>query len=710
MSRKTPTRLERQLNRKIYASAAVVILLVIVLHIPVQLLLVNNRVKSREAFMLDVVRHRHNVIAAELFLKKHFALKMRAEEMEVLFGPEERVDIMITGNESREIAMPATRHHLFSHDPIRGMLSLQHRLLINGEDIGRIRIDIHDVSLSLFGYWPLLASLIGVSLFALVVASILVRKTVRKKILRPLHQIVVALRDVQTPRDFDVRMTIHEDNEIGELATHVSDMFRRLTTAEEHHERDRHLVAVGHVASQVAHDIRSPLTALRVVAGHLAELPEEKRVMIRSAVQRIEDIAFDLSERHRGHLLEPIRGEQKKSAVPQLLSSLIEPLIFETRIQYRKHLDMRIESHLDARSYGLFAMIQPIEFKRVLSNLINNGVEAVHGAGEVSVSMVSRENKIVIQIHDAGHGIPAEVLPRLMQRGVSFGKTTGSGLGLYHARTTVEAWGGTLKLDSVVGKGTSVIMVLPQVSPPPWFVQTLEIPAGCTVVIVDDDASIHHVWEERFVALPMAEHNITTKHFSSSAAVTEWHHRHGHDDAIFLCDYELLNEDENGLDLIARLHIPHRTLLVTSRYEEDDIRARCAALGVKLIPKGLSAFVPITIGNTSTAQDLLCDCVLIDDDLLVHRVWSLQAKHVGKLVQTYVSGEMFYAAARQIDKTTPVYVDVKLGGQENGVDVAKQVYEMGFRDIFFTTGYTKDDVPDIPWIKGLVGKEPPWTI
>ena len=65
--------------------------------------------------------------------------------------------------------------------------------------------------------------------------------------------------------------------------------------------------------------------------------------------------------------------------------------------------------------------------------------------------------------------------------------------------------------------------------------------------------------------------------------------------ALFLMDYEISGSTESGLDLIETLGIQKQSILVTSRYEEKNIRERCESLGVRLIPKSMSGFVPIEI-------------------------------------------------------------------------------------------------------------------
>lgn len=66
-------------------------------------------------------------------------------------------------------------------------------------------------------------------------------------------------------------------------------------------------------------------------------------------------------------------------------------------------------------------------------------------------------------------------------------------------------------------------------------------------------------------------------------------------EAIYLCDYQLNHQNRNGLDVIEALSIQDRSILVTGHFEEREIRERCLAQGVRLIPKELIAFLPISV-------------------------------------------------------------------------------------------------------------------
>ncbi|MBI3535050.1 MAG: ATP-binding protein [Deltaproteobacteria bacterium] len=275
----------------------------------------------------------------------------------------------------------------------------------------------------------------------------------------------------------------------------------------------------------------------------------------------------------------------------QLIAAVLEPIISEKRIEYRSHLGLEIDFSVD-RAYGLCAKINLSDFKRVISNLINNAIEASVNQIRISVGIQPcLDNKVEIYIQDNGKGIPPEILARLGNRGETHGKVGGSGLGIFHAKTTVESWGGILKLESKLNFGTTVRIQLSKEKVPNWFMPGLNVPINGKVAILDDDSSIHHVWKDRFAKLD--NNKIELLHLSTPDQV-----RDSVSDKLisfFLMDYELLGFSENGLDLIEKLSLQNKSCLVTSRFEEESVLKRCQTLGVKLIPKSLAEFVPIEI-------------------------------------------------------------------------------------------------------------------
>lgn len=481
------------------------------------------------------------------------------------------------------------------------------------------------------------------------------------------------------------------------------------------HETLKRDSEVGKMASQVAHDIRSPLAALNMVTSDLSELPEETRIIVRSAVGRIKDIANSLLLNNRINS-ESAETNTLEDASTQLLPAIIDELVTEKRMQYRTKIGVEIDYELGTAGYGIFAKIQVAEFKRVLSNLINNSVESFRDEGTVSLTLEGSETHTKLIVKDNGSGIPIDVLPRLMQRGETHGKKGGSGLGLYHARTTCEAWGGNLVVESEVAKGTSIIITLPRAPAPHWFVPKLVIAAESTVVVLDDDTSIHQIWHGRFERANFFENGIKVHHFSTLQKIESWMRgglSYSHS-TIFLFDYELIGEKTSGLALIEKFQIANQSILVTSRYDDKIIRETCKRLGVKLIPKGMTGFVPVEIAAAGIAEQTpVIDAVLIDDDEIVHMTWRMSAKQAGCRFLGFYTADEFFKVAETIGLETPIYIDSFLGKNSRdvemrGEDVSLALSKMGFKSLYLATGLVPDHADKMTWLKAVRGKDAPF--
>ena len=490
--------------------------------------------------------------------------------------------------------------------------------------------------------------------------------------------------------------------------------------------------AMVNMAAQVSHDIRSPLTALNMAVAGLSSIPESERLIIRTSAQRIQDIANQLLKQSKVASLATVKAPET-SAIQRgsiMLAALVDSIVTEKRLQYRESLAIHIRGYWD-QGYGLFSRVDGSALARVVSNLINNSIEALSHSGEIRVKLFRGSESAVISVVDNGPGMSPEVLSRIGVRGVSFGKEgtqSGSGLGIYYAKSVVDEAGGQFEIFSTVGKGTEVRLSLPLERAPWWFVEKISLEPRMTIVSLDDDQSIHQVWATRFEQLQVSTKGI--KHFSyvSIEKFEQWFSTEKSKLCLFLVDFEFLGQKSDGLDVIEKLGISSVSILITSRYDDEKIRIRANRLGVKMVPKGLAPFVPFEFISQSVGLDGLTDAVissdkrevvqsstrirydlcLIDDDTsLIHPVWASVAKSRGLSIRLFSCPQEFLSAASVIDQSTPVYIDVSLGPNISGVDFAHEVFKLGFTEISLATGYEPESIDAPSFIRRIIGKDFP---
>lgn len=461
------------------------------------------------------------------------------------------------------------------------------------------------------------------------------------------------------------------------------------------------------LSKQVSHDIRSPLAALNMVIGDLDQVADDKRILIRNSVNRINDIANTLLTKSKNTDNELAQEVQMTT---ELIPSLIDSIVSEKRIQYRDKTGINIEADL-LNSYGAFALINAADLKRVISNLINNSVEASKTDHvTVIVTVNNHDNIIKIIIKDNGKGIPAAILSQLGLTTISFGKekdenNSGSGLGIFHAKKSIENSHGEMNIESAEGIGTTISISFPRASTPEWFVEKVIVHKKQTIVILDDDVTIHQAWQGRFDQL------VELVKFSSVSEFESWFNSQKNKatkELLFLFDYDLGKLSETGLDLIEKHHLQSQSILVTSRYEEPIIKIRADRLKLKIIPKGMIGLVAIEITSCEIEQinDLYTRC-LIDDDPLVRMTWEWAAKKDNIKLLTCNSAKSFQEQISKVNFETEIYIDIHLAEDVKGQEVAASLHDQGFKKLYFATGYEASAITDVPeYILGITGKNP----
>ena len=229
-------------------------------------------------------------------------------------------------------------------------------------------------------------------------------------------------------------------------------------------ERNRILTQL---ALEVSHDIRSPVAALETLEKQLpTEFPESHRELLKHALDRIQYITNQLLDSNRAQtrtLMLLKEGTSSKTFDSESsLDQLLRGLIAEKRLEYSKleGIQFAFESTVDTSSIQI--TLPSTELSRIVSNLINNSVEALNGHGVIRTTINrASSSQLEIAVSDNGKGMPPEVLSAVRKGPHSHGKAKGSGIGLQHARSRLESANGKLSIDSEPGNGTRVTLSLP---------------------------------------------------------------------------------------------------------------------------------------------------------------------------------------------------------------------------------------------------------
>ncbi|HET9424321.1 MAG TPA: ATP-binding protein [Gemmatimonadaceae bacterium] len=221
--------------------------------------------------------------------------------------------------------------------------------------------------------------------------------------------------------------------------------------------RAQRVLAWGEMARQVAHEIKNPLTPIRLGVQHLKRARSDARVDFDKVLD--DNVARILGEIDR--LDEIARAFSRYGSVPAERSpaeAIDVPAIVRDVVGLEQMgSGDDVTWSVTGADRPTFALARRDELKEVLLNVLENARHA--HARNVTIALTEDADSLLLRISDDGDGIPADVLPRVFEPHFST-RTSGSGLGLAISRQIIDGWGGEIGIESTPGKGTVVMVKL----------------------------------------------------------------------------------------------------------------------------------------------------------------------------------------------------------------------------------------------------------
>jgi signal transduction histidine kinase len=260
-----------------------------------------------------------------------------------------------------------------------------------------------------------------------------------------------------------VRLPEPQGDEFGELYASFNRMTRRLRRARIRERRTARVLAWGEVARQVAHEIKNPLTPIKLSIQHIRRAYRDGRPDFGSVLERnVDQILIEIDR------LSEIARVFSRYGAPADTAGALEPVdvagvVREALTLYRAG-DTGVRYGEDIEDGLPAASARADELKEVLFNLVENARDALDGGGSVVVRARRGDGRILLEVEDDGPGISETLLPRIFEPHFST-RSTGTGLGLAIVRRLVESWGGRVTADSRPGAGTMVRVEMPLAEP-----------------------------------------------------------------------------------------------------------------------------------------------------------------------------------------------------------------------------------------------------
>ena len=253
-------------------------------------------------------------------------------------------------------------------------------------------------------------------------------------------------------------LTWNSDDEIGLLIKEYNKMLENLEESKKALARSQKESAWREIARQVAHEIKNPLTPMKLTLQHLKRMMESDTTTrdniatrpINTLLHQINTLS-DIAESFSAFAKMPI-PESERFEISTILKKTIS--LYQTRE------DGHIEADIPEGSFYVIGDQQWMG--RIFSNLIINGFQSVPDGREpvVKVQLTSTGSKINIEISDNGSGIPDDIVDKIFIPNFST-KAQGSGIGLAVAKRGVEHAGGKIWFETIEEKGTSFYIELP---------------------------------------------------------------------------------------------------------------------------------------------------------------------------------------------------------------------------------------------------------
>lgn len=283
---------------------------------------------------------------------------------------------------------------------------------------------------------------------------------------------------------------------------------------------------LGRLAGHVAHDFNQVLAVVRGYAELLAvrladdERTREDLAHVIEAAEHGAALSRQLVTFSRGGAGEP--EVLDLAAVTRATAALIEP-----RAPASVTIACRADEPLPVR-------IDPTKLRQILMNLAENALHALDGGGTLELTARAAGAFAELCVRDTGAGMPADVVARALEPAFTT-KATGTGLGLAIVQGAVEAAGGRLELDSQLGEGTTVTVLLPR---------SAATGSAATILLVDDDVTVLELTRR-----VLAEHGYEVLAASGPAAALRAAREHDID--LLLTDQTM--PEGTGLELAAKV-------------------------------------------------------------------------------------------------------------------------------------------------------------
>jgi signal transduction histidine kinase len=288
----------------------------------------------------------------------------------------------------------------------------------------------------------------GIGILMAIILSVWLTRSVAM----PLQRLALSASNLSAD-NLRTRFVANGNDEVGVLGEALRNMLKRLRLSRMRLAAAERKAALAEIARELNHDIKNGFFPIRSVMQHWQEVADnESEKLVEVFNQRkstvIESLDY-LENLARSYL-------RFQPAVEQInVNNVIENLL--DRYKEAGNRDVKIQTDFTPLEPSVQA--DELQLRRAFENVLQNSLEALSGRGTISVLTEVSGQQVIITWRDTGDGIPGDRHRQLFKPNFTT-KEGGTGLGLVNVKRIIEGCGGTLEIESEVGTGTTVRMVL----------------------------------------------------------------------------------------------------------------------------------------------------------------------------------------------------------------------------------------------------------
>lgn len=434
-------------------------------------------------------------------------------------------------------------------------------------DIKKIYVNLYDESFILSDS---VKAIIAFVLIYIIITTIIVGLVLNKFLLKKLtDSINIILRSVFLEGNDNSNPPI-ELIKISNLINTLSQENNELQITQ---IRTKEKEAKFQLARQIAHDLNSPTSVLNSLSDSVSLNQEEKDLLI-LATHRIESITQEL-------LIRDSELKENSKVVNFIILQLVKEKNYELGTKYKTNL-----IYNDNTNSIITTKLKSTNLSRIISNIINNAAESIpeNRIKKIILSIRNDDKNLYISVTDNGLGFEKSILEKIKQGKEVSNKKMGHGLGLMSAKRLLEKVSGNLEIKSSE-LGSEVMISIP-IKPlsKPYFNKFED---ASNILILDDDIDYHdfYIKKLKFLSLPI----------SLTSTVEEFKHKCkqlNSKNLIIICDYHLLKDEVNGLEILYQTKGCKQKILCTNSIDVGSIIKKCEDYDVEFLHK-------CTLGKTT---------------------------------------------------------------------------------------------------------------